>query len=91
MAGEIRTLPVCILDSLRAQYPRNGLPINMPDLSGYEGDASSAGNTFLYSCSDGMQHLQQGNRWAGVLDQQMAAEAYRLGAEWAVRTLRSGS
>jgi hypothetical protein len=46
-------------------------------------------NIFLLSCSEGIKQLSQKHEWMGPLDQQLAGEAFQLGASWAFRTLDS--
>jgi hypothetical protein len=43
-------------------------------------------NIFVSSCSEGMKQLSRKHEWMGPLDQQLAGEAFRLGALWAFRT-----
>jgi hypothetical protein len=43
-------------------------------------------NIFLSSCSDGIKQLSQKHEWMGPLDQQLAGEAFQLGASWASRS-----
>jgi hypothetical protein len=47
-------------------------------------------NTFQHGCIDHIKRLRAANPWAGHLDCQMAAEAYVLGAEWALRNACNG-
>jgi len=89
LADEIRTFPLRILASIRAPYPRQTVRLERPNLSGCGRDASRLASTYLHSCSEDMRNLRQMYRWAGILDLQMAAEAYRMGAECAIRSLRS--
>jgi hypothetical protein len=41
---------------------------------------------FLFACSEGMKQLSQRHVWMGSLDQQLAGEAFQMGAAWAFRT-----
>jgi hypothetical protein len=90
VAREIRNFPLRILAYLHEPFLRRGFPLQMPSLRDC-GPVFGGENTFVDACSADMQRLSQKYRWATHLDQQMAAEAYRRGAEWGARKLRSGS
>lgn len=47
-------------------------------------------DTFPAACSAGIQKLRDLNPWMNVLDAEVAAEAFRAGAAWAVDTLMEG-
>lgn len=42
---------------------------------------------FVRACRIGMQQLQANHHWVGVLDLEIASQAYRAGANWATRNL----
>jgi hypothetical protein len=86
---EIRSLLFRMKAYIHEPFLRRGFPLQLPDLENC-GPVFGGENTFVDSCNKDMRLLSQKYRWATHLDQQMAAEAYRRGAEWAARTLRSG-
>lgn len=80
-----------IREYLREPFLRCGYPLPTLDLSDCVAGAFDAENTFLHSCNDDIQRLHKENHWASFLEMRMAAEAYRLGAAWAIRTLHNES
>jgi len=91
VAAEICSLPLRIRESLQAPHPRNGFRVLLLRLSGSMPDVWRKESMFLVPCSADIQRLSQENRWATHLDRKMAAQAYLLGATWAIRNICSGT
>ncbi len=89
--AEMSRLPRRMREYSREPYLRCGYPLPTLDLSDCVADASGAESTFQHSCIDDIRSLRKENCWAGFLDMRMAAEAYRMGATWAIRTLHNAS
>jgi hypothetical protein len=85
VAGELCRIPLRISAIWHDSYLRYGpaLPSD-PCRTGRANLAQE--NIFLSSCSDGIKELSRKHEWMGPLDQQLAGEAFRLGASWAFRT-----
>jgi hypothetical protein len=80
-----------IREYLREPYLNSGFPLPRPGFSDCSLDLDHAESRFRHACNSDMQFLRQENRWAGNLDLRMAAEAYRMGTEWALRNSRTKS
>ncbi len=86
VAQEIGALPRRILAVLHMPHLRFGH--SLLSCSGSRGTGSFvAESEFVRACRIGMQQLQASHRWAGVLDLEIAAQAYRAGSDWATHNL----
>lgn len=84
VALEICNLPRRIQACLREPHLRYGAPLELPCPADCVWDDSGLESKFLHSCMNDMQKLSLEHRWAGNLERRMAAQAYALGAEWAL-------
>jgi hypothetical protein len=60
-----------------------------PSMWGHSLWTFPAPSSFLSACTESMEQLQIQHRWCGPLEVQMAAQAFRNGAQWASRSFCS--
>jgi hypothetical protein len=88
VATELRRIPRRILAMWADSFLRYG-PALPSDPRHTSPQSLAQENTFLLSCSEDIKALSRKHEWMGPLDQQLAGEAFRLGASWAFGTLDS--
>jgi hypothetical protein len=83
MAGEVYRLFLRMKVILRTPSLRLGpsLPLSP---KGHSLENFGSGSNFLRACSESMLCLRKESSWIGNLDLQMAAQAFRQGASWAI-------
>lgn len=54
-----------------------------PALEGRSVESFPQVSSFLCACTESMEHLRHSHSWCGVLEVQMAAQAFQHGARWA--------
>ena len=86
VAQEIRAFPRRISAVLRTPHLRFGYCLLSCSESRNTGNFV-AESEFVHACKTDMRQLQANHRWAGVLDLEIAAQAYRAGAGWASRKM----
>jgi hypothetical protein len=82
---EIGGFPLRILAALRTPHLRFGYTL----LSHSENHSMEKLNfleqsKYVRTCRNDMQRLQENHQWVGLLDLQIAAQAHRAGASWAI-------
>ena len=88
VADELCRIPRRILAMWADSYLRYGPAIPNDPRRTSRGSLAEE-SIFGLSCSEGIKQLSRKHEWMGPLDQQLAGEAFQLGASWAFRTLDS--
>jgi hypothetical protein len=82
-AIELRNFPLRISAILRISEMGFG-PTIPPSPSGQRQTNLYPPSTFVLACIAGIEELQRANPWMGHLELQTAAQAFQLGARWAL-------
>jgi len=83
LLGEFYNFPRRILAVLRQPSLSRGPTLPLAPEGHNPGNFCEV-NNWLHACNENMQHLQNQHGWIGALDFQMAAQAFALGAGWAM-------
>ena len=89
VAMEICSFPLRILASLTIPRLARGIPMSL-DLGDYRLENFEEANSYLLSCSEGIQELQKMRRFVSALEVQTYIQAFQRGASWGVHNPYSG-
>lgn len=83
---EFRSLPLRIRAILVEPHHRSGARLESPYPSGYGRVNPCAEYMYRDACTEHMRELSLENDWLSLLDQKIAAESFRRGATWGIRS-----